>query len=306
MGGGVMCKLVEKFSSIDYTYYAIKYFGKAVCLLPYSTILLLGRGLGRLGYNLLQKQRKRAVAQSCECLGLSQLAAEAMIKKMFINFGMMVLETLNLPRALKGKLQEVCSVDGLVNVEKFQSDKVGTIILSAHYGNWEWMGAYAAQLGLTISSIARVTEHGMDRYLSELRELAGLKIFRKTGRTVAAGAIKSLRDGDILFMPMDGDAGGDRGAWIDFFGKKSSTHTGPAYFAGKFAAAVVPVFMRRTANGHVMKVYPALYYDEADQEKDGGIASFTQKLANIIETEIRLYPENWLWFQKRWNTRYPG
>jgi len=299
-----MGKLGKKLKSIDYTYYAVKYFGKVVCLLPYNAVLLVGRAIGKIGYQLLNKQRNRAISQSRECLGFSQAAAEALIKKMFSNFGMMIMETFYLPRALKGRLQEVCSVDGIENVERLQSEKAGTIILSAHYGNWEWMGAYAAQLGLTISSIARVTEHGIDRYLSELRELAGLKIFRKTGRTVAAGAIKSLRDGDILFMPMDGDAGGDRGAWIDFFGKKSSTHTGPAYFAAKYNAAVVPVFMRRTAAGHVMKVYPALYYDEADTEKDGGIANFTQKLANIIEMEIRLHPENWLWFQKRWNTKY--
>ncbi|MEI6285643.1 MAG: lysophospholipid acyltransferase family protein [Bacillota bacterium] len=301
-----MGKIVGKLKSIDYAYYAVKYFSNAVCLLPYKLILTAGRAVGAIGYRLLHKQRTRAIFQARECLGLSQPEAETMIKKMFSNFGMMILETLYLPRAVKGKLQEVCSVDGLENVDTFQSAKVGTIILSAHYGNWEWMGAYAAQLGLTISSIARVTERGIDRYLSELREMVGLKIFRKTGRTVAAGAIKSLRDGDLLFMTMDGDAGGDRGAWIDFFGKKSSTHTGPAYFAAKYNAAVVPVFMRRTATGHVMKVYPAIYYEETAVDKDAGIANFTQKLANIIEAEIRQHPENWLWFQKRWNTKYPG
>ena len=301
-----MGKIIEQLKSLDYTYYAVKIFGKVVCLLPYKVILAAGKAVGAIGYLALHKQRLRAISQARECLELNQPAAETLIRKMFNNFGMMIFETFYLPRAVQGKLQEVCSADGLINIEEFKSNKVGTIILSAHYGNWEWMGAYAAQLGLRISSIARVSERGIDRYLSELRELVGLKIFRKTGRTVAVGAIKSLRDGDLLFMTMDGDAGGDRGSWVEFFGKKSSTHTGPAYFAAKYHAAVVPVFMRRTTTGHVMKVYPALYYEETSTDNDVGIANFTQKLANIIEMEIRQHPENWLWFQKRWNTKYPS
>ncbi|MFA6074656.1 MAG: lysophospholipid acyltransferase family protein [Negativicutes bacterium] len=299
-----MFKIGEKLKSVDYIYYTVKVVGKVLCLLPYNTILLLGTGLGKLAYKVLSKQRKRAIAQSRECLGLSQAAAETMIKKMFVNLGLSIMEIFYLPRAIKKKLLEVCSVEGLENVEKIQSDKIGTIILSAHYGNWEWMGAYAIKLGLSVSSIARVTDRGIDRYLNEQRAMAGLNIFRKTGRTVAAGAIKSLRNGDLLYMMMDGDAGGDRGAWVDFFGKKSSTHTGTAYFAAKYNAAVVPAFMRRTPSGHVMKVYPALRYEESDTEKDGGIKNFTQKLASIIEEEIRQYPENWLWFQKRWNTKW--
>jgi lauroyl/myristoyl acyltransferase len=34
--------------------------------------------------------------------------------------------------------------------------------------------------------------------------------------------------------------------------------------------------------------------------------NFTLQATRIIEETIRRYPDEWLWFQKRWNTKWAG
>ena len=36
------------------------------------------------------------------------------------------------------------------------------------------------------------------------------------------------------------------------------------------------------------------------------IRDLTQKITNVVEKYVRLYPEQWLWIHKRWNTRPKG
>jgi KDO2-lipid IV(A) lauroyltransferase len=48
-----------------------------------------------------------------------------------------------------------------------------------------------------------------------------------------------------------------------------------------------------------------LYYEDTGNEKQD-LYDFTVRMTGIIEAAIRRHPEEWLWFQKRWNTAFPG
>ena len=43
-------------------------------------------------------------------------------------------------------------------------------------------------------------------------------------------------------------------------------------------------------------------YNQYSQHEDRDIYNLTLKMTQIIEDTIRAYPDEWLWFQKRWNT----
>ena len=84
----------------------------------------------------------------------------------------------------------------------------------------------------------------------------------------------------------------------------ASTPAGPAFFAKKFKAPIVPMFIVRCPEGgHKIVLKPAFHYqDTGNQEAD--MLAITTKIAQVTEDIIRQYPDNWLWFQKRWNTPY--
>ena len=76
-------------------------------------------------------------------------------------------------------------------------------------------------------------------------------------------------------------------------------------FAKKFKVPVVPIFIvRKPEGGHRIILQPPLYYQDTGQENDD-IYNFTVKITKIIESTIRQYPDEWVWFQKRWNTSAP-
>ncbi len=78
---------------------------------------------------------------------------------------------------------------------------------------------------------------------------------------------------------------------------------GPAVFAKRFKSPVVPAFIvRQPEGGHRVLLYEPFYYQDTGNE-DRDIYELTLKMTQITEEVIRTYPDEWLWFQKRWNTK---
>ena len=77
---------------------------------------------------------------------------------------------------------------------------------------------------------------------------------------------------------------------------------GPAVFARKFDAPVLPAFILRQPDGrHKVVIKEVMRYkDTGNPDKD--LFDFTVEMTKILEQVIRENPTQWLWFQKRWNT----
>lgn len=78
---------------------------------------------------------------------------------------------------------------------------------------------------------------------------------------------------------------------------------GAAVFAKKFNSPVVPAFIIRQPDGHHrVEIGEILRYeDTGDSDKD--LYNLTYKMTKILEKKILDNPTQWLWFQKRWNTK---
>ena len=108
----------------------------------------------------------------------------------------------------------------------------------------------------------------------------------------------------MLGLIADQDGGYD-GIFVPFLGKMASTPNGPAYFARKFKAPIIPIFIVRKPDGygHTAIVRDPIRYEfTGDQKVDD--YNVTLKMTQEVERIIKEYPDNWLWFQHRWNTPY--
>ena len=115
------------------------------------------------------------------------------------------------------------------------------------------------------------------------------------------GAAQAMKAKKLLGFLADQD-GWYQGLPVMFLGQESSAVTGPASFAKKFKAPVVPVFASRKEKGHIVHILPPLYYeDTGDVEKD--MFRLTEATVKITEDFIKEHPDEWLWFQHRWNTK---
>ena len=139
--------------------------------------------------------------------------------------------------------------------------------------------------------------------MNELRRGAGQEIFSR-GTSEILGCARAMKRGRMLGLIADQD-GGYGGIFVPFLGKMASTPPGPAYFARKFKAPIIPIFIIRKPSDYGHQVYvndPIYYEDTGDQKQDD--YNVTLKMTQAVEKIIKQYPDNWIWFQHRWNTPY--
>ena len=285
----------------EWQYTALKTISKLVCALPYSTILSIGASLGPLYRLVGKKQVKRGLHNLMIGLSIDEKEADAILGRLFKNLGRSVMETLYMPNLTPEFIKEHIEMRGLERLDAAVAEDKGVVILTAHVGNWEWMGAALAAHGYPSTTIVKKQPNAQfTRLMNEYREMVGLEVFARGGSEMR-GAAQAMKAKKLLGFLADQD-GWYTGLPVMFLGQESSAVTGPASFAKKFKAPVVPVFTSRKENGHIVHIMPALHYkDTGDVEKD--MFRLTEETVKITEAFIKEHLDEWLWFQHRWNTK---
>lgn len=289
--------------SNEWQYHLLKATSKLVCLLPYSTVLFFGKLLGKLYYHAAARQRRRALAQLIESTGMPHHEADAVIRKLFLHLGQTFLEVMYIPSLTPAKIKKFVEIENRHYLAEALAQGHGVVFLTAHIGNWEWLGAALAMDGFPMTSvIKRQPNDQHTRILNEYRQMVGIEIFAR-GTTELVAAAKALKQGKILGFLADQDAGYN-GVFLKFLGKMAATPLGPAVFARKFKSPVVPAFIvRKPEGGHKVIIKKPLYYENIGGDPES-LNYLTERMTKIIEDTILEYPHQWLWFQKRWNTPF--
>ena len=284
-------------------YFILRLITRITPLFPYSFLLFVGRILGNIYYIFVKKQVNRARDNIKKCLDVSDEKAEQITKSMCQNIGMSFME-ITATRGLNAEnIQKYVKIEREDYLWEAVNENKGVIMLAIHMDNWEWLGAALSLHGYPLTSFnKKQPSESINKILHDLRSSTGIETFER-GTTETITAARAMKKGKMLGFIADQDGGYD-GIFVPFFGKMASTPVGPAYFARKFKSPIVPVFIvRDPKGGHKTIVYDKFYYeDTGDEKKD--MYECTYRMTKIIEEVIRNYPDNWLWFQKRWNTPY--
>ncbi len=217
------------------------------------------------------------------------------------HFGRSLAEILLFDAKSVDSLLSKVEVHGLEIIQEEMKKGRGAIMITAHLGNWELLGAFLTSRGLPLKVVATRSHN---RKINEL--LVYLRKSRKVETIYRHDSprqmLKALKNNCLLGMLIDQDTKVD-GVFVDFFGQPAYTAKGPAVLSMATGAPVIPTFIRRTPEGghEVFIEEPVEMEKTKDKEKD--ILINTQKLSRIIEKYIRKYPEQWVWMHNRWKTR---
>lgn len=287
-------------------YAVLKGMSQFLSVLPYKFVVRLGRNCGKLYWYIAKKQRLRAEATIQERMGVSARDAHAIIHRLFLNLGMTAMEILYMPALNKENIRGLVSFDRPGVLWEALAKKHGVVMLACHMDNWEWLGAALALNGFPLNAVEKPQPNPVySDFMNELRRGVGQEIFAR-GTNEILGCARAMKKGRMLGLIADQD-GGYNGIFVPFFGKMASTPEGPAYFARKFKAPVVPIFIVRKPSGYGHQVIvkdPIYYEDTGNREKDD--YRITLQMTQEVEKIIRQYPDNWIWFQHRWNTPWQG
>jgi KDO2-lipid IV(A) lauroyltransferase len=177
----------------------------------------------------------------------------------------------------------------------------GAIVVSAHFGNWEWMGTAMTRAGYDITFIVTSQSNQyVDEWVDKMRSKGGIKTVNR--KDAVKATLKLLKNNEVVAIMCDQDAG-RAGVFTKFFGQPASTPRGPALFHLKTEAPIVFSSSMRGKDGRYYVVFEEMVFDELTGNRDTDELMIMQKISDRLEQEIRAFPDQWLWLHRRWKTK---
>jgi len=189
-------------------------------------------------------------------------------------------------------------VENIEYYDKAMAGGKGVIALSAHLGNWELGAVVIALLGYPLWVVALPHKHKrVDNFFNSQRKSKGVKVI-PLGRA-ARSCLNVLKNNEIVALVGDRDFN-EKGVVMDFFGKPTHLPQGPAAFALKTGARIVPCFMfRNEDDSFTLKMEkPVEFNPTGDKDKD--LKALVEQYKVIIENYIRKYVDQWYMFRRFW------
>lgn len=267
--------------------------------------LWIGRLLGRLMYYLDLEHRKVAFRNLTIAFGKEKSKEElrSIAKKSFQNLGMMAMEFFRLPHLDIERFQKKVFVEGLEEALRVLEEQRGALLLLGHFGNWELMALMAKVIQRPIIVIAKPIKRNpwLYQWILKSRQRIGLIVIPPQNATQKV--IQALSKNQIVGILFDQRGKRSSGIWADFFGRKVPTTPGLAVMALRSGSPVIPVFMIREREGRHRLFIKAPLKLIRTGEFRSDVEVNTQLFNNLLESIIRLYPDQWLWIHRRWERK---
>ncbi len=269
---------------------------------PEPLLLAQGRWLGDLAYRLSRKYRNMGVANLQHAYpDMSSEECHRLIRQVFINFGMSLMEFLLFDRIGSEQLPLYVDTSGAEHLRNAYNQGRGVILVTAHMGNWEIAARYCTQImGYPLTVVARDADDPAATLLTNrIRERGGYSVLSK-GNAIL-GVVRALKQQHLVALLCDQNA---EDLWVPFFGRPAGVVAGPAAIALRTGAPVVPIFCRRHGRRHHFEALPAIHYTPTG-DKETDIRALMTEITAVIEQAIRKDPAQWLWIHNRWRSRPP-
>ncbi|MFC2094115.1 lysophospholipid acyltransferase family protein [Bacteroidota bacterium] len=215
------------------------------------------------------------------------------------SFAIALTEILYIPAMSREdiKRQVDCSNLDLIR-ERYEENK-GVILLTAHFGNWEFMAtSIGAQLNIPLSSIIKSQRNPyVTKWMNNARTKWNNKIV-PLGISIRQ-TYQTLKDKKIVGIVAD-QRGPEESIKINFFGSELSVHTGPAILSLKTGAPVLYGISVRQDDYSYKTVMTEISKENLPDSNEEKIKELSQRHMAYLEGYIRKYPEQWLWMHKRW------
>jgi KDO2-lipid IV(A) lauroyltransferase len=177
-----------------------------------------------------------------------------------------------------------------------------TIIVTGHLGNFEVAGVALGLLGFPTFTVARTLDNPyLDRFVNRFRGISGQYIIAKKGGYEQIAQV--MAGGGAMTFLADQHAG-DKGCWVEFFGRLASAHKAIGLLALSSDAPVVVGYCRRLGRPMQFELAVQAVTDPRDQGPEmASVKHLTQWYTARLEEVIRRIPDQYWWLHRRWKDR---
>lgn len=228
---------------------------------------------------------------------------DEILRQTYINYGMNLAEFLMLTYKSREWVESKVNFNDPNWHIRTQLEKgKGVVGLSGHFGSWELVGARTGIYKYPIVVVVKAQRDAItSKFIMDTRTKWGNEyIFRMRG--VRDECMRQLALNKIVGLIADQNVS-HGGVDVDFFGKKASTATGPAYIAMKAGIPVTPSFPARNTDGTItLHVFdPIPMRDTGNFDED--LVYNVQLCNKAIEDFARLNPAEYFWWHRRWRSK---
>lgn len=275
--------------------------GIIAAFIPWKLGIAIGAWVGASAWRLLPSARRLALENLAAAFpDLTEKDRSAIGRSAMINLGRSGMEMLMLSRRRRARIEDWCTIEDETRLRDALAGGRGVVFVTGHTGNWELLAALVARRGYPATVVATpVYDPRLDDLLIAARAAQGVETISRGSTSAARQLLSALRRNAFLGMLIDQDTDVD-GAFVPFFGRPAYTPTGAAALALRTGAAVVCGFLvREGSHRHRMVVEgPITLIRTGDHERD--VVQNTAQFTGLIERHIRAFPDQWVWFHRRW------
>lgn len=282
----------------------LRLLSRFFCALPLPWAMAVGTGLGRLWYFVLPIRRATALRHVAWALGpqVSPRRRRQIVRRSFENLVKFVIEGLRSRKLTAATSAQWVARENFAEMDALLARGKGVVAVTAHLGNFDLLGTSQTLRGYRISAILKdIAWRPAAQFWARARASTGLGHIAPRGSRQAIAA--ALGRNEIVAFLVDQHMAPYRGVVCQFFGRLAATTPAPVRFAMQTGAAILPLFIVRTAvpGHHVIRMLPefVLQFPHAD-DAAANLRHNTQRLSDLVEDWVRAYPEQWLWVHRRW------
>ena len=189
-------------------------------------------------------------------------------------------------------------------VDRYYEKGQTVVLMSAHYGNWEYMvSSLNMQLlhhGIGVGK--RLKDKWVGGFVARRRERYGTQVaFRDDVRQHVAFFDKYHVPCALMMLSDQSPKDPSRSYWTTFLGRDTAFIYGAEYFARKYNYPVLYYVVHRVKRGY----YEVTFSTICEQPTQVPQYSITEKYVRLLESEIQQKPEYWLWSHRRWKHQRP-
>lgn len=269
-------------------------------LLPIGMNIAISKCLLKLAYPFL-KSRRRVANENLRIAftNKSNKEIDSLVYASFENLIITFTEIFNISNMSEKKIKEYVEFENGELLRRLYDEGKGLILLSAHYGNWEFMamaGAYHLKFDMLIP-VKLLKNWFVDRIINKNRTACGNKVINMD--KAALEMLKQLKKGKAIALLADQSAHENSDIFVKLFNKPTLTYKAPAELALKYKIPLTFNYCERQGNGKYIIKSELVKSDDLEFNKEG-VAELTQRHSNMLEKLLIENPAQWVWAHKRW------
>lgn len=264
--------------------------------LPRSVNQEIAAALGSASYSVSRDARAALRSNLALLTGKKGNDLDELCRENFANFVRMLADYFYCSLAEPGQIRALVeSWCGFEHIAAARARGKGGILVTAHLGNWELGGILLALEGVPLTVITlEEPSTELTRWREAYRQRLGIK-------TVAVGSdpfsfvgiISALRRNEFVAMLVDRPYA-NSGTPVRLLDHETQFSSAPLLLHQHTRATILPAFVLQTkTGGYVSRIEPPV-----EPAADG--AMNIQRIADVFESIIRTYPEQWYNYVPVW------